>query len=126
MKTYFYLARRNKQGIKVLATLSNKNSIAAVRITDATKLGLPSDLETKIQAQMYENRMLWELWAESANNFTDLKTNLKNRGYKDLPLSANPIYEPEVDSVINKLQKKSDLTIKSDSIKSMLRKSSSF
>lgn len=112
-KTYLYLAHRSKKGIKILATLFVKNDHFASKILDASKIGLPDSLQMKIVKQAHDDRMLWELWVETAENFLELKKGLKNRGYTDLPLSCNPLFETEIESVVSKVQKKTDLIIKS-------------
>jgi hypothetical protein len=47
--------------------------------------------EKKIQQIIYENRMLYEPWIESAQDFNDLKTRLGGRGYTDLPMGTIPL-----------------------------------
>lgn len=68
--------------------------------------------------------MNWELWVESAKTFADLKKSLKIRGFTDLPLCSSPLYEPEIESVVDHISKKEkvDLDIDQPVVKSMLRK----
>ncbi len=82
---YLYLARRDKKGVRLLATLNGKQS-AATRLGDIRTLQLPAAMERELADVIYENRMYWEPWIESAASFKDLKSKLSGRGYKELPI----------------------------------------
>lgn len=91
MKNYLYLARRDKSTIKMLAILTGGEHPAS-RIADVKQLNLAIELEQKIIIQTKENKMLWELWLESATDYVDLKSKLKRRGYTNLPLTSNALF----------------------------------
>jgi len=55
---YLYLARRDKSGIRIL--------------------------DGQITQIIYDARMLWEPWVESANTFEELRASLKIRGYTNI------------------------------------------
>jgi hypothetical protein len=115
---WLYLARRDSKGVKILATLSGRRQ-SPVRLTDTSLLSLPSPWKTRIDQLIFEERMLWEPWIETADNFEDLKDSLKGRGYTELPVSGQALFSradflsfPEVN--VNRLPKQ----------KVMLRKTS--
>lgn len=50
---------------------------------------LPQLWERQIIQIVHENRMLYELQIETANDYEQLKQNLKDRGFTDIPMGAN-------------------------------------
>jgi hypothetical protein len=84
------MARRDKSAIKILCIFKGE-SFFPTRITDIKHLGLPHTLETKVKNIFHPNRLLWEIWLEGAKDSTSLKKNLVKRGYKDLPLTSQPV-----------------------------------
>jgi hypothetical protein len=50
---------------------------------------LPQIWERQIAQIVHDNRMLYEPQIETASDYEELKTNLKNRGFTDLPIGAN-------------------------------------
>lgn len=82
---YLYLARRDKKGVRLLATLKGNHS-SATRLGDIKTLQLPAEMERELADVIHENRMYWEPWIESATSFQDLKSKLAKRGYKELPV----------------------------------------
>ncbi len=87
-KLYMYLGKRDKKGIKVLATFQGDPKTA--RVHDVKGLGLDPVSEATILSQIEENKMNWEVWIEPASSYTELKSNLERRGYRDMPLAASP------------------------------------
>ena len=67
-----------------------RGSAPPTRVKDIKALNLPGDVERQVSKQAHKERMLWELWIEGAENFIELRKNLKKRGYKNLPLHAPP------------------------------------
>ena len=86
-KLFLYLARRDKQGIKLITVINGEQSVRT-RLTDVQSLNLPKTWQNKIEKMIYENRMLYEPWIESAESFQDLKERLRDRGHCKLPLGA--------------------------------------
>jgi hypothetical protein len=119
MKTWLYLGRRDKKGFRLLATFNNTPIIGATRVQDIKTLNLSQEIENALSATVYENRMMWELWIESANSFDDLKTALRTRGYSRLPLHADPTHTPRTVVVDRNSGRK---MAKSNQTKTMLRK----
>lgn len=52
-----------------------------VRLNDLSLLGLDKTVEIAISKIQNNNKMDWELWIESASNYTSLKASLAKRGY---------------------------------------------
>jgi hypothetical protein len=111
-RIYIYLAMRSKNGIKVLAIVKGDNH-PAMRLKDVHKLGLPQEFAEDISRQIYEDRMLWEPWMESASDYTELKTSLRTRGYNGLPMLANPMFNMNLKSVVSDKEKQREPLIKS-------------
>jgi len=88
---YLYLARRDKSDIRIIAKLTGQKQLA-VRLNDdgLSSLKLPHDWFTKISQIIYDDRMLWEPWIQSADNFENFRESLKKRGYKNVPISGQP------------------------------------
>ena len=89
MRIYMYLARRDKKGIKVLTVFEGKQ-ITASRVSSIKNLGIPDDLLNSIEDIIFNNRMYWETWIECAENYQELRTNLKLRGYTNIPINNSP------------------------------------
>jgi hypothetical protein len=81
VKLYLYLAKRDKREIKILTTFFG-NKIPPTKIHDVRKIGLPREMTNRLYQIIYDDRLLWEPWIESAESFDELKSSLKNRGYK--------------------------------------------
>ena len=65
---WIYLAKRDKTGIQLLTQLKGKKIIAS-RLENVEQLRLPTDYTEYIKKSIYDNRMLYEPWIESASNF---------------------------------------------------------
>lgn len=88
---WIYLARRDKTGIKMVSKFMGKN-IMPSRIESIEELHLPPSYTDHIKSLIYENRMLYEPWIESANDYSTLAQNLKLRGYTNVPVSSKLLY----------------------------------
>lgn len=84
---YIYLARLDKKGIKVLTAFEYSKKVYPTRITDLDSLGMNNQMHAKISKEAFDNRMQYELYAESADSFEKLKSSLRTRGYSHLPLN---------------------------------------
>ena len=90
---YLYLGKRDKKGIRVISIFPGKDrNIPATRIQDISDLSLAPVIEASISKTAHDNRMLWELWLEGADNFKSLKASLRNRGYTNLPTHSMPAH----------------------------------
>lgn len=88
---WIYLARRDKTGIKMTSKFRGKKIIPS-RIESIEDLHLPPSYADYIKTLIYENRMLYEPWIESANDYATLVQNLKLRGYTNVPVSGKLLY----------------------------------
>ena len=86
---YIYLAKRDKTSVKIMIVGSGKKVMAS-RLENVELLNLPSDVSNALTQQIYDNRMLWEPWIESASTYEDLRNALKDRGYNNIPTSSQP------------------------------------
>jgi hypothetical protein len=88
---YLYLARRDKTGVRIIATLSG-NELFPTRL-ELAKLGnlnLPQTWYKQIYQIMYDSRMLWEPWIQSVEDFQKFRADLKKRGFSKIPVSNQP------------------------------------
>jgi hypothetical protein len=88
---WLYLARRDKSEVKVLTVLQGEEQSPA-RVGDLALFQLPTTWHVELNQQIYDSRMLWEPWVESAETFVDLRKSLKSRGYSGIPVSGRPSY----------------------------------
>ena len=88
---WIYLARRDKTGIKMTSKFRGKK-IMPSRIERIEDLHLPPSYADYIKTLIYEHRMLYEPWIESANDYATLVQNLKLRGYTNVPVSGKLLY----------------------------------
>lgn len=86
---YIYLGKRDKSAVKILVIARGK-PVAVSRLENPEILNLPSTMNDELIQTIYDNRMLWEPWVESADTFEDLRAALKDRGYGNIPLSSQP------------------------------------
>ena len=90
-KTYLYLARRDRKGIKILIVFpQGKEEFPPTRVQDLRSLGLPNSLYEELNKLIYEDRMLWEPFMECAEDFTVLTKSLTKRGYGAIPMHCAP------------------------------------
>ena len=86
---YLYLGRRDKGGVRILSKFQGRSQMA-VRIEDLGPLHLPDGWEGQLEQMIFDSRMLWEPWIESADSFDNLRSSLKIRGYTNIPVSSQP------------------------------------
>lgn len=86
---YLYLARRDRTSIKLLMVL--RGEARSGRVDNLNSLGLPPEIFEAIEQEVHVNRMLWEPMIEPADSYHQLKGKLHNRGFSELPMSANPV-----------------------------------
>jgi len=93
-KLYLYLTRRDRTGMKLVSMFPAPHSVPPTRLADIKTLNLPSELSSEIEQTINKNRMLFEPWVQSASNYQELKESLKNRGYKNMPITMSAMHEP--------------------------------
>ena len=93
-KLYVYLASRSKQGIKLVTVIDGSNDVLA-KVEDVKSLKLPVVWEEQIKKTAHDNRMLYELWVQSANSYQEVHDSLLRRGYSKVPMGASPMLRLE-------------------------------
>lgn len=104
-KLYLYLAKRDKTGFKLIATFPTNQSYPPTKVDDVAKLGLSENIVNEIKPIIYENRMRYDVWIQTAKDFKELKASLQYRGYKNLPIQMSPMYRQGT-SIRNKSEPK--------------------
>jgi hypothetical protein len=89
---YLYLGRRDRKGARVVMVLDGPET-HPVRITNLKSINLPDAVFNSVEKIVYDNRMYWEPWVESAESYEVLRQNLHKRGYSDLYPSCKPLYD---------------------------------
>lgn len=108
---YLYLTKRDKKGIRILSKFLAAEHIPE-RVTDMSQLPISISVLKSLEQIIYDSRMLWEPWIESAATYDQLKTKLKKRGYTNIPMSAQPeLFAPT--QTINKESNKKTMIQKS-------------
>lgn len=87
MRLYLYLGKRDKAGIKVVSVLQGPKISA--KVNNVKELKLDGKWEQKLSRIVYDNRMDYDLYIESATDFKELREKLKKIGYKNIPTSCN-------------------------------------
>lgn len=81
---FIYLLKRNKCGIKVLFSTPCNSVYYATTINDVDKLGLSKNASDLIKYEYLNNRMEYQLMAESAASYNELKKSLIKRGCRNI------------------------------------------
>lgn len=89
-KVWVYLTQRNKKGVRFLSQFKGKEAISPTRMSDFSNLGLQVNYVQQLDQVVYDSRLLWESWIETAESFDEMTTKLKKRGYSNLPISFIP------------------------------------
>lgn len=87
-RLYVYLAGRDKRGV-ILLTVAKSPTPAFARLTDPRGLNLSQEWTSQVEGAIYENRMNFEPWVETARDYHDLREKMIARGYRDIPSSAS-------------------------------------
>jgi hypothetical protein len=112
---YIYLQKRNNQEIKIISIINTAAKIPAKKINDLTKLDLKTKYVSNIKEVIEKHKLDWEVWLESAENYTELKANLLKRGVyapssSNAPLHNIPLEENMPDAALLKLKKGNAMT----------------
>jgi hypothetical protein len=89
-KVWIYLTRRDKSGVRFLSQFRGKEEVSPTRLKEVANLNLPPANTQKLTEIVYESRLEWEPWIESADSFDNIKDKIKKRGYTNLPISFIP------------------------------------
>ena len=85
---FIYLARKDKKGIKNLFNFSYKNKVYPTKINNSNieHFQFANEIKNVLYLELDKNKMLFDLYVESAESFQKLKESLVKRGFKNLPL----------------------------------------
>lgn len=97
---WLYLGRRDLKGVNILAILTAREQ-NPTRLANISTLGLPLTIASQIEKKIFDDRMLWEPWIETAATFEDLRASLKLRGYTQIPISGQPFFSKITSNLIN-------------------------
>ncbi|MBM3206898.1 MAG: hypothetical protein FJZ43_04740 [Candidatus Staskawiczbacteria bacterium] len=64
--------------------------ISPTRIKNIADLSIPTENIQKLDEIIFQSRLEWEPWIESANSFDVIKNKIKKRGYSNIPISFIP------------------------------------
>lgn len=87
---WLYLGRRDKKGVKILSKFYSRD-IDPIVIDDLKVFNLPPSWYSRIKTQIDDDLLYWEPWIQTAFNFDELKSNLKKRGYSEIPANGKPM-----------------------------------
>lgn len=84
---FVYLARRDKQGIRLL-TVGQGDLASPIRLADAEAAGLDPSWRKALAPHIDSSVMSSEVWIESAQDFPALAKRLQARGYRFDPVQT--------------------------------------
>jgi len=90
IKVWIYLTRRDKSGVRFLSQFRSKKEISPTRIKNIAELNIPPENAQKLDEIIFQSRLEWEPWLESADSFDIIKNKIKKRGYYNIPISFVP------------------------------------
>jgi hypothetical protein len=84
---YIYLARKDKKGIKTIASFSNNTKCfpTIVEFENLDKLNLSDNVKNAIYQEINSNKLIYDIYVESSTSFEELRKSLIGRGYKNIP-----------------------------------------
>jgi len=87
-RIFVYLAKRDKKEVKFLGTLNNNKKCCPtkIKIEEIKNINLPNEIINLIIKEYKINKLIWEIYLESASSYNEIKKSLIKRGYKNLPL----------------------------------------
>lgn len=95
------------------------------RVSDVRELNLSENLTRSIEKTIFDNKMSWDLWIESAAGFGELRDSLKKRGYKNVPFHSSPAHKVKNKKVVKSKKEIKNITpniAKLKPYKTMLRR----
>lgn len=78
--------------MKLITVLKGESRVTS-KITDLKNLNLPQVWEKRIEKIIYDHRMLYEPWIESAENFEEIRSRMIGRGYSNVPMGAGVLLD---------------------------------
>lgn len=89
-KLYIYLGSRKKQDIKLITVLQGTVN-GPTRLTNLAQFELPIIWQKQIEDIIHTNRMFYEPFVDSANNYEELKKRFIAQGYKHVADGEIPL-----------------------------------
>lgn len=85
---YIYLARRDKTSIKTLASFSTNEKFYPTKLDldNLNKYQISQDIIQSIKKEISKNKLIYEVYIESAESMIEFRNSLIARGYKNIPL----------------------------------------
>lgn len=102
MQAFIYLAHRDKKGIQLMGIMQSKFEYC--QKVNPKDLGLTAECEKTLTEIVHKDRMKWDLWIESANNYEELIKRLTNRGFSNFPRFNTPKFNFSVQNIISKFK----------------------
>jgi hypothetical protein len=97
---WLYLAKRDKKGIQILAKFLCRE-LDPIKLDNIKRLALPLSWESKIFEYIEQNKLQWEPWVQTEDDFDVFKKSLKIRGYSDIPANGQPMISVLPQIVVN-------------------------
>jgi hypothetical protein len=69
-----------------------EKTISPSRVSNIADLKLPTSLDRDISNTVYNDRMHWEPWIQSAENYGILRESLKKRRFRNIPMVPDPLH----------------------------------
>lgn len=84
---YVYLAKKDKKGIKTIASFSSniKCYPTKVELENLDQVQLASSIKNTIYEEINKNKLIYDIYIESSDSFENLRKSLLERGYKNIP-----------------------------------------
>jgi hypothetical protein len=102
MQAFIYLAHRDKKGIQLMGIMESK--LLYHQKINVKDLQLTQDLEKILSETVRENKMKWDLWIQSANNYQELVKKLTDKGFSNFPRTPMTKFEFTIQSIMSKLK----------------------
>jgi len=85
---FIYLARRDKKGIKLITNFPNTTFCYPTKINyeKLLNLNLSKNILNFTKTEFEKNKLLYELYIESATSPIEFRSSLIKRGFKNIPL----------------------------------------
>lgn len=97
---WLYLAKRDKKGIRIIAKFLSRE-LEPIKLDNIKRLTMPESWEGKIFTYIEQNKIYWEPWLQTSDDFEELKKSLKKRGYSDIPANGQPMIPITQQIIVN-------------------------
>lgn len=91
MQQFLYMPRRDRKSMILIMTLEGQN-IPRTFIKDFSILGFDKEKTETLEKFYQPYKMNYDIVIESANDFNSLKKRLLEKGFRNLPVTNQPIF----------------------------------